>query len=76
METTFANTPRIKNKAFSKQVGENLLERDNDGHVSWSFGFFSPSQVFARKVSAQAISARVFKEFVSKSYYSRILKEL
>ena len=50
IETTFANTPRIKDKPFSKRIGNNLLERDNEGSVSCFIGYFNPSQVLARKL--------------------------
>ncbi len=50
IETTFANTPRIKDKPFSKRVGNNLLERDNEGRVSCSIEYFSLSQILVRKL--------------------------
>ena len=49
METTFSNTPRVKNVPFSKRVGDNLLERDVGGHVCVRIGYYSPSQVLARR---------------------------
>ena len=48
-ETTFANTPRIKNSPFSKRVGDDLLERDSDGGVSQLFGYFTPLGVALRE---------------------------
>jgi len=71
METCFADTPRIKGKPFSKRIGNNLLERSNEGSVSYYFGFFSPSQILARKV----LSDRIFKEIKSKMYFSRFVEE-
>lgn len=59
METNFSNTPRIKNKAFLKRVGDNLLERDNGGHVCCSIGYYFPSQVLARKLFSQKIINRI-----------------
>ena len=50
IETTFANTPRIKDKPFSKRVGNNLLERDSEGRVSCFIEHFSSSQILARKL--------------------------
>ena len=55
METTFANTPRIKNKPFSKRVGDNLLKRDDDGNVQCLIGHYSPSQILARKAFAKRL---------------------
>ncbi len=56
-ETSFADTPRVKGKPFSKRVGDNLLERTKGGHVRESFGYFNPSQVAAR----EAVAKRLFR---------------
>ncbi|KKM01268.1 hypothetical protein LCGC14_1796150 [marine sediment metagenome] len=71
METCFADTPRIKDKPFSKRIGNNLLERSSEGSVRCHYGFFSPSQILARKV----LSDRIFKEIKSKMYFSRFVEE-
>lgn len=54
-ETTFANTPKIKDKPFSKRVGNNLLERSSKGEVICLIDYFSPSQILARKLYAKQL---------------------
>ena len=49
METNFADTPRVKGRPFSKRIGDNLLERDNTGHVCSHIAFYSLSQQLARQ---------------------------
>ncbi len=53
-QTCFSDTPRIKEKPFSKRVGDNLLKRDKKGRVENYIGFYSESQTLARKVAAKA----------------------
>lgn len=57
METCFADTPRIKDKPFEKRIaGDDLLVRDKYGHVERRFGWFSESQVKARKAWDEQLS--------------------
>jgi len=54
-DTTFSNTLRIKDKSFSKRVGNNLLRRDSEGRVTYFIEYFSPSQILARKLYAKRL---------------------
>lgn len=61
-ETCFADTPRVKNKPFRKRVGDNMLERDKNGHVCNWFGYYSASQVLARERFSKTIYDSMIKE--------------
>jgi hypothetical protein len=53
---TFANTKRVKGKPFSMRVGDDKLERSENGSVCKAFGWYSPNQILSRKLWSQTIS--------------------
>lgn len=73
IETTFANTPRIKGKPFKKRVGDDLLERDGDGHVCINFGYFSEFQtLFREKIYPQLLQKEFEKTMNEKPMFKKL----
>jgi len=62
METCFADTPKVKGSPMSKRVGDNLLERDDGGHVTCCVGYFGKGQAFARGLFVKAITLELKKK--------------
>ena len=52
---TFSDLPRVKGQPCVFRIGEDLLERDSDGHVSRAFGYFSDNQKLHRELWAEKI---------------------
>jgi len=64
VDTAFHNTRRIKGEPIRKRIGDDLLERTEGGHVSYYWGYYTPSQVLARKQFAEKMETILINRLI------------